>query len=109
MNGFTEEDLKVIRYFNGTDNEEGGYHIEGSQEMEIDVYPPNEKLHQYFAKSYCSAPIFEGEGYADTLAEAMSNAVKAFKWNFRTIQNAIEDGDDFEAELEDRAWEEEEG
>ena len=108
MNGFTEHDLKVIEYFEGTDGEDGGYHIEGSQEMEIDVYPPTDKLKQYHAKAYCSAPLFEGEGYADTLEEAMAKAIKAFKWDFRTIQSAIEDGDDFEAELEDKAWEEEE-
>lgn len=105
---FNENDLKLINYFHGVDNGDGSYHIEGTQDLDIDVYPPNERG-QYCAQCRDCLLILETDTvHGETLSEALKKAFDEYRERAREVKNTLDDIDEMEGEIEDEAWEDDE-
>lgn len=104
-NVFTEKDMKLINYFRGVDNGDGSYHIEGTQDLSIDVFPSDEHGRYHAQCSDCLLVIETDSVSGDTLSEALIKAFNEYKERAREIKNTLDDIDTMEAELEDEDWE----
>ena len=102
---FNEQDMRLINYFHGVDNGDGSYHIEGTQDLDIDVYPPNERG-KYRAQCRDCLLVLETDPVSgDTLSEALKKAFDEYRERSREVKNTLDDIDEMEAELEDEEWE----
>lgn len=104
-NAFTEQDLKLINYFHGVDNGDGSYHIEGTQDLNIDVFPPDEHGRYHAQCSDCLLVLETDPVSGDTLSDALINAFKEYEERAREVRNTLEDIDEMSGELEDKIWE----